>query len=210
MVKRLNSKFSSKAGLKRMRHTASTSKKFHKLLLLLGFFALLGATERTALADPLVFSNVRAFQDNDTTQVDLFSNPGTTLLGTTLTFSVDITGSLAMGTTEILRVTYQELGGSPVVQEFQIPLFGTVNPPFTLIFSFVSPGSNPLGVPATLTVDLLNSAPDFLVPGGPNQGNVVNSYTYSFNVQPVPEPATMLALASGVAALGFRLRRRRR
>lgn len=193
------------------RRTARTSKKFHKLLLVLGLFALVGATEQTALADPLVFSNVRAFQDNDTTQVDLFSNPGTTLLGTTLTFSVDINGSLAMGATDILRITYHELGGSPVVQEFQIPLFGSVNPPFTLIFSFVSPGSNPL-VPATLTIDLLNSAPDFLVPGGPNQGHLVNSYTYSFNVapQPVPEPGTMLALASGVAALGFRLRRRRR
>ena len=157
------------------------------------------------MADPLVFSNVTAFQDNDTSQVDLFSNPGTTLLGTTLTFSVDISGTLAPGGSDTLRITYLELGGSPVVQEFQIPLFGTVNPPFTLIFSFVSPGSNPLGVPATLTLDLLNSSPDFLIPGG----QMVNSYTYSFNVQPVPEPATMLALASGFLALGLRARRRK-
>ena len=192
-----------------MRMTAKTSKNFHRTLFLIAALVLIGITERTAMADPLVFSNVRAFQDNDTTQVDLFANPGTTLLGTSLTFSVDISGTLSMGATDILRITYQELGGAPIVQEFQIPLFGTVNPPFTLIFSIVSPGSNPLGVPATLTVDLLHSAPDFLIPGGPNQGQIVNSYTYSFNVQPVPEPAMLLALASGFLALGLRSGRRK-
>ena len=192
-----------------MQITAKTSKKLNKILLLFALFALVGLTERTAMADPVVFSNVRAFQNNDTTQVDLFSNPGTTLLGTTLTFSVDISGTLAMGAVETLRITYHELGGSPVVQEFQIPLFGTVNPPFTLIFSFVSPGSNPLGVPASLTLDLLSSTPDFLIPGGPLQGQTVNSYTYTFNVQPVPEPATMLMLAGSLAALGIRARRRK-
>lgn len=192
-----------------MTNTIKTSTKLHKFLFLMAVLTLIGLSERTALADPLVFSNVTAFQNNDTTQVDLFSNPGITLLGTNLTFSVDINGTLASGAIDTLRITYQELGGSPVVQEFQIPLFGTVNPPFTLIFSFVSPGSNPLGVPATLTVDLLNSAPDFLVPGGLLQGQTVDSFTYSFNVQPVPEPATMLALASGFVALGLRTRRRK-
>ena len=193
-----------------MRNATKTSKKLQKTLFVLALLVLMGLTERTAMADPLVFSKVTAFQNNDTTQVDLFSNPGTTLLGTTLTFSVDISGTLGAGATDILRITYNELGSAPIVQEFQIPLFGTVNPPFTLIFSVVSPGSNPLGVPATLTVDLLNSAPDFLIPGGPNQGQIVNSYTYSFNVsEPVPEPATMLALASGLAALGLRARRRK-
>ena len=113
-----------------------------------------------------------------------------------------------MGATDILRITYQELGGVPIVQEVQIPLFGIVNPPFTLIFTIVSPGTDPLGTPATLTLDLLNSAPDFLIPGGPNEGQLVNSVTYSFNVQPVPEPATILALAGGFVALGFRTRRR--
>lgn len=191
-----------------MKITAKNSKKLNKTLLVLAALALLGITERTAMADPLVFSNVHAFQNNDTTQVNLFSNPGTTLFGTSLTFSVDITGTLGMGATDILRITYQELGGVPIVQEFQIPLFGIVNPPFTLIFTIVSPGTDPLGTPATLTLDLLNSAPDFLIPGGPNQGQLVNSVTYSFNVQPVPEPATILALASGFAALGFRTRRR--
>ena len=189
--------------------SSKTSKKLNKLLLLLAAVVLMGATEQTAIADPLVFSNLTVFQNNDTTQVNLFSNPGMTVLGTNLTFSVDISGTLAPGAVDILRITYQELGGLPIVQDFQIPLFGTVNPPLTLIFSIVSPASNPLGVPATLTLDLLNSNPDFVIPGGPNQGQSVNSFSYSFTVQPVPEPATILALASGFAALGFRLRRRK-
>ena len=179
-----------------------------KALLFLGVLFVLGLTGGTAKADPLFFSNVTAFQNNDTVQVNLLSNPGTTLFGSTLTFSVDITGVLLMGGTDILRVTYTELGSAPVVQEFQIPLFGTVNPPFTLIFSVFSPGLNPQGVPATLTIDLLNSAPDFVIPSGPNQGQSVDSQTYTFNVQPVPEPATLTVLFSGLVALGIRVRRR--
>lgn len=181
--------------------------KLHKPIFVLVLLLLLGGlAERTAVADPLVFSNVGAFQNNDTTVVDLFSNPGTTLLGTNFTFSVDISGALAMGATDILRVTYTELGSAPIVQEFQIPLFGTVHPPFTLLVSVVSPGANPLAIPATLTVDLLNSSPDFVIPGGQS----VDSFTYSFNVaQPVPEPATMLALVAGLAGLAARIRRRK-
>lgn len=183
---------------------AKTGRKFYKILFVIAVLAAMGMAERTAMADPLVFGNVRAFQNDDTTQVDLYSNPGVTLLGTTLTFAVDITGTLGMGGIDVLRITYQELGGSPIVQDFQIPLFGSVNPPLTLIFSFVSPGSNPFGTPATLSLDLLHSSPDFQVP----LGQAVNSYTYSFNVQPVPEPATIFALATGLAALGYRRRRR--
>ena len=175
-----------------------------KALLFLGVLFVLGLTEGTAKADPLFFSNVTAFQNNDTVQVNLLSNPGVTLFGSTLTFSVDITGVLPMGGTDTLRITYTELGGAPVVQEFQIPLFGTVNPPFTLIFSVFSPGLNPQGVPATLTIDLLNSAPDFVTGGGQS----VDSQTYTFNVHPVPEPATLTVFFSGLVALGVRVRRR--
>ena len=191
-----------------MQISARTSLKLQKAVFVLAVLTVIGLAERTAVADPLVFSNVTAFQNNDTVQVDLFSNPGTTLLGTALTFSVDISGTLGPSAVDVLRITYTELGSSPIVQEFSIPLFGIVNPPFTLIFSIASPASNPLGVPATLTLDLLHSNPDFVIPGGPNQGQAVNSYTYSFNVQPVPEPATLLALAGGIAALGFRVRSR--
>lgn len=187
-----------------MQISARTSLKLQKAVFVLAVLTIIGLAEGTAVADPLVFSNVTAFQNNDTVQVGLFSNPGTTLLGTALTFSVDITGTLAPGAVDVLRITYTELGSLPIVQEFSIPLFGIVNPPFTLIFSIASPATNPLGVPATLTLDLLHSNPDFVIPGGAP----VNSYTYSFNVQPVPEPATLLALAGGIAALGFRVRRR--
>ena len=186
-----------------------SNKRVHKALFVFAVLVLLGLMQQTAMADPLVFSNVTAFQNNNTTQVNLYSNPGTTLIGTVLTFSVDISGTLALGATDILRITYQELGGAPLVQEFQIPLFGSVNPPFTLIFSVISPGANSVGLPATLTLDLLSSAPDFLIPGGDLQGQLVNSHTFSFNVvDPVPEPATIFALTSGLAALGFRMRRR--
>jgi hypothetical protein len=191
-------------------HIAKTNQaNVSKLLLFLGIFLLLGLTERTAKADPLVFSNVTAFQNNDTVQVDLYSHPGATLFGSNLTFSVNITGTLPMGAVDTLRITYTELGRAPVVQEFQVPLFGSVPPPFSLIFSVASLGSNAQGVPATLTIDLLNSAPDFVIPGGPNQGQSVNSQTYSFNVaQPVPEPATLSVFFTGLVALGIRARRR--
>ena len=109
-----------------------------------------------------------------------------------------------MGGTDTLRITFTELGGAPVVQDFQIPLFGSVQPPFTLIFSVVTSGLNPQGVPATLTVDLLNSAPDFVTAGG----QAVNSQTFTFTVKPVPEPATLSVLFSGLVALGIRVRRR--
>ena len=179
-------------------------KNVSKALLFLGVLFLLGLTEGTAKADPLFFSNVTAFQNNDTVQVNLLSNPGTTLLGSNLTFSVDITGVLPMGGTDTLRITFTELGSAPVVQDFQIPLFGNVQPPFTLIFSVSSQGLNPQGVPATLTIDLLNSAPDFVTPGG----QLVISQTFTFNVQPVPEPATVSVFFGGLVALGIKVRRR--
>lgn len=178
-------------------------------MLFLGVLLVLGLTGPAVKADPLFFSNVTAFQNNDTVQVNLYSNPGVTLYGSTLTFSVDITGVLPPGGGDTLRITYTELGNSPVVQDFQIPLFGTIQPPFSLVFSVFSPGSNPQGVPATLTIDLLNSVPDFVIPGGPNQGQPVNSQTYTFNVaEPVPEPATLSVFFGGLVALGVRVRRR--
>lgn len=192
-----------------MEITLRTNRMVPKTVLGLAFFLLMGLTGATAKADPLFFSNVVAFQNNDTTQVDLFSSPGTTLFGANLTFRVDITGILQAGAGDSLVITYSELGSLPIVQTFEIPLFGSVPPPLTLVFSFFSPGANFQGVPATLTVDLLNSSPDFIIPSGSNQGQRVNSYTYSFNVaQPVPEPVTLFALGGGLAALAVRLRRR--
>lgn len=192
-----------------MEITLRTNTRVLRTLSILTFLMLMGLTGATAKADPLLFSNVTAFQNNDTTQVDLFSNPGTTLLGSNLTFRVDITGILPAGAGDTVVITYSELGSLPIIQTFQIPLFGSVPPPLTLVFSVLSPGANFQGVPATLTVDLLNSSPDFIMPSGPNQGQRVDSYTYAFNVaQPVPEPVTLFALGGGLAALAVRLRRR--
>jgi hypothetical protein len=167
------------------------------------FLALLIIASASSIkADPLLFSNVVALQNNGATKVDLFSSPGTTLTGPQVSFLVDITGTLNPGTTDTLRVSYLEVGGSPITQSFQIPLFGTLQPPFTLVFTVTSVAASFGGTPATLTLDLLNSNPDFIIPGGPNAGQQVNSHTYSFNVaKPVPEPASLILIGTGFSAL---------
>src|SRR5258705_13261152 len=137
-------------------------------LLFLTILILAGA--KGTQADPLLFSNVSALQNNGTTRVDLFSSPGTTLVGPQITFLVDIIGNLNPGATDTLLVSYSEAGGSPIVQSFQIPLFGSVQPPFTLVFSVTSLAPSFGGTPATLTLDLLNSNPDFVIPSGVNAG----------------------------------------
>jgi PEP-CTERM motif len=194
-----------------MRIAKDNQMKPQRMTLVLAVLALIGFAAETAKGDPLVFSNVTAFQNNNTLQVSLVSNPSVTLQGTNLTFSVDVAGTLSPGVVDTLRITYTEAGSTPIVQSFDIPLFGTVQPPFTLIFSVVSPGATPQGVAATLTLDLLLSSPDFIIPFGPNQGQAVDSFTYTFTVQqPVPEPATLFAFTSGLAALGVFRRRRSR
>ena len=167
-------------------------------------FSLFGSK---ASADPLFFSNVVALQNGGSSTIDLFSNPGVTLLGPQVTFRVDVSGTLPLGGSDILQITSIEAGSAPVVQQFAIPLFGTIPPPFSLLFTVNSSKATVQGVPFTLTVDLLNSNPDFVIPGGPNQGQSQNSHTYAFNIaQPVPEPVTLLGLATGLTALGLRRR----
>ena len=162
-------------------------------------------------ADTLFFSNVVALQNNSATRVDLFSNPGITLVGPQLSFLVDITGSLPPGGgPQTLLITYVETGGVPITQSFQIPAFGTIPPPFTQLFTITLPGASVEGTMVTLTIDIIGSSPDFVIPSGPNAGQSVNSYTYTFTVtKPVPEPATIILLGSSLIGVGAKLRRRR-
>ena len=164
-----------------------------------------------AAADPLTFSNVVALQNNSATRVDLFSNPGTTLLGPQISFLVDINGSLLPGVTNTLSITYVEAGGLLITQTFQIPAFGTIQPPFTQLFTFTSPGAGYQAAMASLTIDIIGSSPDFVIPAGPNAGQSVDSYTYTFNVaQPLPEPATLALFGAGVLGVCRRVSRRGR
>jgi hypothetical protein len=172
-----------------------------KLRILL-LIALTAAFATGIKADPLTFGNVGAFQNNGTSIVDLYSNPGVTLFGEQITFRVEILGTLPPGGVDTLFVRYSDEAGNVIDQSFAIPLFGVVQPPFFVTFSVTAPLVNYQGVSATLLVDLLNSSPDFILPSGPGVGGQVNSFTYSFNVaQPIPEPTSILLLTTAVFGL---------
>lgn len=179
-----------------------------RVLTLLSLVVLAGlAFAPNAKADPLTFSNVRVLQNNNTTIVDLFSNPGVTLFGQQLTFLVDIAGVLPAGVTNTLQITYQAAGGPLITLDFEIPIFGTEFPPLTHLFTIPSTGATPGGTLVTFTVNIIGSSPDFAPPGGQS----VDSFTYSFVVaEPVPEPVTVFTLGAGLTGLAVRLRKRRR
>ena len=185
--------------------------QFRKYLLTSLFLMLVGFVYSSpAKADPLHFSNVVALQNGGSTSVDLFSNPGVTLFGPQVSFMVDISGTLPPGGFDQLFITFAEAGGPPMSFTFDIP-FGDFGPPVTLLFTITSPGANFLGRPGVLTLDLVNSTNDFIIPAGPNAGQGVNSYSYTFNVaQPVPEPASLTLAGLGLAGLIARARRRRK
>ena len=182
-----------------------------RLILGLVGLVLCGFSAKEASADPVWFSNVVALQNNSSIKVDLFSNPSTTLFGPQVSFLVDIAGTIPPNAPpQSLRVTFTEAGQLAVIQTFSIPAFGVVPPPYTQLFTLTALGANMQGVAATLTIDIIGSSPDFMIPGGPGAGQQVDSFTYNFKVaEPVPEPTTMILLGTGLVGVVTRVRRKR-
>jgi hypothetical protein len=181
-----------------------------------------------ANADPLTFSDTYAAQNGGSRTVPLFSNPGAVLVTQSslfgpndyVIFSTHIKGILPVGATNILRFTLTQ-GSYIVIKEYIVPPQGITNPIDYItgaVFEFPNaPSQMPDGsAPGhaslfTLTIDLVGSNPDFMIPGGPNAGQMVDSYTYSFYVvKPIPEPATLLLLGTGLAGVAARVLKRRR
>jgi PEP-CTERM motif-containing protein len=162
-----------------------------------------------AYGDPLTFSNVVALQNGGAISVNLFENPGISLTGPTISFLVDINGTLPVGG-DTLRVTFVEAGQAPVIQTFNIPIFSGATLPYTQIFSVTFQNPTVLGISGTLNLDILGSTSDFIVPSGAQAGQTRDSYTYTITgTQPVPEPASILLLAAGVVGLSAQRRRGR-
>jgi hypothetical protein len=194
----------------------------HRILIIFAGVLTIAATTQ---AEPLTFGNVQALWTEPGGQgvvVDLFATPGAVLRGevveidhvarAVVTFDISLFGRLSPGGTDTLRLTYQvpninEPSFRNVVQEFGIspggvPATHVTGMDFPILYR---------PHPTSLTVDLLQNAPDFVIPSGPSAGEAVNSYTYTFSVvQPTPEPTSMLLLGSGLAALMLRRVRRSR
>ena len=164
-----------------------------------------------AKADGLFFSNVKLFLLNATPPqgVDLFANQGfvITAPNSIATISIFTSGTLPAGgdTLRISAVATNENGTfilmNPNPASLNIPIDQSlVN--VNILTGFTFPTSFQ-GTTITFTVDLLNSSPDFIIPSGPNAGQAVNSFTYTFTVvEPVPEPTTLVMLITGIAGIG--------
>lgn len=197
-------------------------KGFGMLGMVLGVLTFTGR----AAAEPLSFKDVQAawVVNQDFVTVDLFAIPPPVLTGNVSNFSdggvvvrrpvvffrVPVSGVLPPGGSDVLRLTF----GLPpndhpfhhVVQELLIEASHPLPEYFSLGMDYpilYHPS------PMTVTVDLLRSAPDFVIPGGPRAGMAVDSYTYTFSVvQPVPEPTSIALFGTGIAmAISRRLRR---
>jgi hypothetical protein len=196
---------------------------FRKLSMTLVFVTCGLLCAAPAKADPLTFSNVSLNIIGVTPMfgIDLFSNPNlviTTKPDGIVVISVRLSGDA--GLSDTLRITVTNQDGNV--------LLGTVNRPFTLagvdqISGVTLRPSNPLneslviypqsfqGTTIVLTVDLVNTSPDFVIPSGPNAGQLVNSFTYTFTlVEPVPEPASLVLVTTGLVGVGVRLYRRKK
>lgn len=105
------------------------------------------------------------------------------------------------------------LTGTATNENGTVPL-ATVNLPVnagtTALTTLLYPPSFQ-GTTIVLTVDLVNSSPDFVIPSGPKGGQAVNTQTYTFTlVQPVPEPASLVLVTTGIAGLAVRVYRRKK
>ena len=186
---------------------------FRKLTIAI-FFVTCGLFCATpAKADGLFFSNVRLALLGTTPpgNLDLFANQGIVITAPTniATLFIVTSGTLPAGgdTLRITVIATNENGTfvitNPNPASLNIPIDQS-NANVTNVTGFTFPTSFQ-GTTITLTIDLLNSSPDFIIPSGPNAGQAVNSFTYTFTVvEPVPEPTTLVLLITGIAGIGVK------
>lgn len=85
-------------------------------------------------------------------------------------------------------------------------IFGAAQPPGSLIFTSDVPGM-PLDFPTAMALSFTNAFPGVTFTNN-SFGDFTSNVSGTFSASPVPEPATMLLLGTGLLA-GFRVRRRR-
>jgi hypothetical protein len=186
---------------------------FRKLIMALLLVACGLFSAAPAKADGLFFSDVKLFLLNTTPAggVDLFANQGfvITAPNSIATVSILLSGTLPAGgdTLHISVVATNENGTfilmNPNPASMNIPIDQSLAN-VRVLTGFIFPTSFQ-GTTITFTVDLLNSSPDFIIPSGPNAGQAVNSFTYTFTVvEPVPEPTTLVLLITGIAGIGVK------
>jgi len=172
-----------------------------------------------AKADGLLFSDVRLHLLGTTPPagIDLFANQGIVITSpmNIAIVSIPVLGTLPAGgdTLRLTVIATNENGTfvltNPNPASLNIPI-NLLNVNGTQVTGFTLPPSFQ-GTTITLTVDLLNTSPDFIIPSGPNAGQAVDSFTYTFTVvEPVPEPATLVLLTTGIAGIGVNRYRRYR